>query len=237
MSVCMENRCRIMPGWEELFAQERGTVETILKQLDFDKICPETEKIFRFAEQRIDRVSVVILGQDPYPRRPAATGRAFEVGGLTDWRASFRQVSLKNILRLICKAYTGKLLSWRELLAALDDGSFVAAPPDRLFASWEEQGVLLLNTSLTCEIGKPGAHRKLWPDFSQKMISYIDRKAPDACWFLWGADAAKAAKAVRGKKYISRHPMLSGGAWPDDFFQNPCFEETKNCVDWRGKNI
>jgi uracil-DNA glycosylase len=68
-------------------------------------INPDAENVLRFLKVNLDNVKVVILGQDPYPQKGIATGRAFEVGGLASWRQNFRQISLKNIVRLLQKNY------------------------------------------------------------------------------------------------------------------------------------
>ena len=61
--------------------------------------------ILRFLTTDLHKAKVIWLGQDVYPMKGVATGRSFEVGGLTDWTRPFRQVSLKNILRLLHKQY------------------------------------------------------------------------------------------------------------------------------------
>jgi uracil-DNA glycosylase len=126
-------------------------------------INPDAENVLRFLKVNLDNVKVVILGQDPYPQKGIATGRAFEVGGLASWRQNFRQISLKNIVRLLHKNYNRifsyeDILSFRQIQNEIETGKFPILPPDKLFESWENQGVLLLNTSFTCIPGMPGSH-------------------------------------------------------------------------------
>ena len=85
------------------------------------------------------------------------TGRSFEVGNLSSWSDKFRQVSLKNIVRLLHKNYNyiedySKIKKFSDIQKEIEVGDFKILPPNKLFDSWEEQGVLCLNVYPTCEI-------------------------------------------------------------------------------------
>jgi uracil-DNA glycosylase len=121
-------------------------------------------KVMRFLKFPLSSAKIIILGQDPYPQPGVATGRAFEVGNLVSWGQPFKNVSLKNILRALYKAYTGEVISYSHLKQKFDN-EFPVLPPRQLFEHWESQGVLLLNTSFTCEPWKPGSHYQLWNRF------------------------------------------------------------------------
>ncbi|MCX7614264.1 MAG: uracil-DNA glycosylase [Clostridiales bacterium] len=221
-------------SWNPFFESKQSFLEELFQKIKFDSICPENNRIFRFAETDLNSVKIVILGQDPYPQKGAASGRAFEVSGLKNWTDPFRQISLKNILRLIFSAYNGECIKWNELKNQIINGSFPILSPDRLFSFWEQQGVLLLNSSLTCRENEPLSHQKLWQPFTEELIEYISKNRPDLIWFLWGNGANSIGKNANGKHYCSRHPMLCGGDCPDDFLKNPCFLETKHIIDWTG---
>lgn len=60
---------------------------------------------------------------------------------------------------------------------------------DQTLESWVKQGVLLINTTLTVEKGKPNSHKSVWKPFSINMISSIARTCPDAIFLLWGNEA------------------------------------------------
>ncbi len=221
-------------SWAPFVESEAGFLEEIGKKIASDELCPEPGLILRFARTDLAAAKVVILGQDPYPQKGTATGRAFEVGGLKSFLDPFPQSSLKNILRLIYAAYSGECIGWTGLKEKIKDGSFGILPPDRLFSSWERQGVLLLNSSLSCRAGEPMSHMRLWQPFSERLIRYVTEEKPELCWFLWGKNAERAAHNVTGRRYVSRHPMLCGGKSEDDFLKNPCFYETKDLVSWTG---
>ena len=215
------------------FLRSRTDLNQILHTVSGD-CTPAADKIFR-AFLPVEQVRVVILGQDPYPQPGAATGLAFEVGGLHSWKQPFRQVSLKNIVRLLYASYTGAdpySTAFSDVIAACDRGDFSLLPPDRLFSYWAENGVLLLNTALTCKPGYPGSHALLWQPVVDDLIGYVEEKAHPV-WFLWGKSAGAYADRVQ-TKFVSRHPMLCSPNWQDDFLKNPCFRQTASMMDWLG---
>lgn len=214
------------------FLKGRSDLSAILREVN-GECTPSAEKIFR-AAMPVDQVRVVILGQDPYPAEGAATGLAFEVNGLTSWKMPFRQVSLKNIVRLLYASYTDAdpyKTAYSDILKAMDRGEFSILPPDRLFSYWAENGVLLLNTALTCKTGYPGSHAELWQPLMDDLVKYVEDNA-HPIWFLWGKSAQKYGNVRHS--YCSRHPMLCSEKWEDDFLKNPCFRETADQIDWLG---
>jgi len=134
-------------------------------------------------------VSVVILGQDPYHGEDRgikqAHGLAFSVpDGVRP------PPSLKNILTELQSDTGGKSQVTGNL------------------SSWCEQGVLLLNASLTTRGGIAGAHRKLWTPFTSALLSFLGSQAQPIVFILWGADAQKY-KAVIASHHVvieSVHP-------------------------------
>ena len=225
------------PSWQPFLTAHQDELADILSAVQQDGFTPEESRILRFAETDLHALRVVILGQDPYPQPGAATGRSFEVAGLTSWLTPFRQASLRNLVRAIYRAETGETLTWREVQQKIADGSFSILPPDQLWGSLEAQGVLFLNTYLTCRPGAPLSHKKLWEPFAQALISYLDEvRGGELSWFLWGGDARRfGAYCPGGVHYESRHPMMCG-PWEDDFLRNPCFLATREMVSWTGKN-
>src|SRR5450756_854455 len=92
---------RVHPSWEPMLDED--TLQLLLdigKAIGADCL-PDPYLILRFLRTDMNLLQIVILGQDPYPGPGAATGRAFEVCGLKSWSEPFRQVSLKNIIRLV----------------------------------------------------------------------------------------------------------------------------------------
>jgi uracil-DNA glycosylase len=188
----------------------------------------------------LNDINVVILGQDPYPEKGKATGRAFEVGDLYSWNQKFRQVSLKNIVSLIYKNYNNideycEIKKFSEIQKEIEEGKFSILPPDKIFKSWEKQGVLLLNTYFTVIPGISGSHVSVWEKFSVELLRYISEENGEISWFLWGKQAEDKKQFIKsGRFYTSRHPMMCSEKYSDDFLRNDCFKNTMSIVNWLG---
>lgn len=141
---------------------------------------PSIENVFRvFKDIPIDKVRVVIIGQDPYIKPGEAIGRAFAVP--TD---KPMPPSLKVIFRELQREYN------------VDDINSI----DRTLSHWSDQGVMLLNTALTVEAGKSGSHSKLWMWFTEKVLGIISDYKRDAfqSWVVvsWGKHAQDIATSI-----------------------------------------
>lgn len=130
---------------------------------------------------------VVILGQDPYHGAGQAHGLCFSVK-----KGIEPPPSLKNI--------------YKELH---DDIGFTI-PTHGELTDWAKQGVLLLNTVLTVRNGSPNSHKGIgWEQFTDRVISEIDKKQTPVVFLLWGANARKKAEIIKNpihKKLITVHP-------------------------------
>lgn len=201
---------------------------------------PGSSKVLRFMGLGLNKMKVVILGQDPYKPLGVATGRSFEPANLYNWNDKFRQVSLKNIVRLIYKSLNNiedyeDIPSYKEITSKIVNGDFNIKEPKEWFNSLEKQGVLFLNTTLTCRIGVSNSHKSSWDNFSKKLITYISTENPELYWFLWGKEAISNKEFIEnGKVYTSNHPMMCSEKYEDDFLKGECFRDTKNIIDWLG---
>ena len=132
-------------------------------------------------------VRVVILGQDPYHGEGQAMGLAFSVP-----RGVRTPPSLRNV--------------YKEL--AFDLG--IAPPVHGDLTAWAEQGVLLLNTSLTVEAGQAAAHAKIgWEQVTDALIACASREAGHAAFLLWGNHARAKAPLIDAARHLvlqSAHP-------------------------------
>lgn len=236
----LQNIC-VNDSWLPFLTRSNiGLLEEIELHIFKQSYTPRKDKVLRFLEFPLDFVKVIILGQDPYPQEGTATGRAFEVGDLSSWEQSFRNISLKNILRAVYKAYTGEIIKY-NILKTKFASDFPVLPPDELFIHWEKQGVLLLNTSFTCETGNPGSHRSLWKSFTDRLLVFINEKAGNAVWFLWGKHATDASDHLGIKNSITQmHPMMcynDPNRRTDFLYGNiNCFEKFIDMIDWTGYN-
>lgn len=112
---------------------------------------------------------VIFLLQDPYPQRGVATG-----------------IALGN------KAGTKELSPSLEVIKEACINYEIPHPPikfDETLESWGRQGVLLLNSALTCEMGIVGSHVMLWRPFISKLIENLSHKEPGLIYVLFGSQA------------------------------------------------
>lgn len=152
------------------------------------EIYPSKENIFSaFNSTSFENLRVVILGQDPYPTPGHAHGLAFSVG----CNVSKLPKSLKNIF----------IELENDLNIKNDSGHLI---------SWAQQGVLLLNSILTVEKGKPGSHADIgWELFTDNVIDIISSKKDNIVFVLWGNYAQKKGRKINRNKHLvieSAHP-------------------------------
>ena len=147
---------------------------------------PRGTRLAALALTPLDKVKVVILGQDPYHGPGQAHGLSFSV------QPGVRvPPSLANI--------------YKELAADL--GLPIAGHGN--LTHWAEQGVLLLNAVLTVEDGQPASHQgKGWEAITDAVVAAAAAKAEPCVFLLWGSHAQKKAQAVAGLQH-SRHLVLS----------------------------
>ncbi|NLW17989.1 MAG: uracil-DNA glycosylase [Firmicutes bacterium] len=227
------------PSWADYLTNERlAQLEDIENKIGtgYD---PAPHLVLRFLTTDLTQMQVVILGQDPYPQPGVARGRAFEVGGLTSWLDNFPQSSLRNIVRLLYRTYKGindyaAIPKFQQIREEIRRGTWQILPPHKLFAAWEAQGVLLLNTCFTVK-GKPGEHAAIWLDFTRELLQYISEVKPNLHWFLWGKHAQSFMPYISsGIFHCSRHPMLCSPRYEDDFLRSDCFHATRELINWLG---
>ena len=147
----------------------------ILNEISNDKkISPNLNNIFKALEYcSFSSTKVVIFGQDPYFQKDVANGLAFSVEPNKPLPPS-----LKNIYKEI-----------ESDIGALSNNN-------GYLKSWADQGVLLLNSALTVEVGKPGSHSKIgWQDFIFEIVKIINKKE-NVVFILWGNDAKKYIKYI-----------------------------------------
>lgn len=168
-------------------------------------IFPKKQQVFSAFTTDLNRVTVVILGQDPYHTPGAAHGLAFSVPN-----SQPIPPSLVNIYKEI------------------DSDIGHHANKTGYLKSWQEQGVLLLNNVLTVEAHKAGSHRgKGWETFTEAVIKYLNETRPHLVFILWGRDARNKKSLINTSKHLvleSAHPSpLSAYS---GFFGNHHFSKT-----------
>ena len=170
----------VPPAWREIVDLE--DVAQIGANLG-PNFLPSSKLIFKSLEVDPDDVKVVIVGQDPYPNSQHAMGLAFSVPA----EVGVLPASLKNI--------------YKELEADL---GIIRENGD--LSAWLEQGVLLLNMSLTVLPNETGSHSKIgWQVITQQIISDVAKRGAVAV--LWGREAQLMSKyfAIEDQ-FIAPHP-------------------------------
>ena len=151
-------------------------------------IFPAAENVFKALQLvPLENVKVVILGQDPYHGLSQAHGLSFSVPNNTKIPPS-----LQNI--------------FKELESDLQIKPSASGDLTR----WAQQGVLLLNSVLTVQQDLAASHQKKgWEQFTDKIISIIDKNCDHVVFILWGSYAQKKAEFVDQSRHLvlkSAHP-------------------------------
>ena len=163
----------IETDWKNLLFSSLSDENEKLKQFYDKTIFPPNNQIFRaFSKFNIQDTKVVIIGQDPYPsidkntQKPFACGLSFAIQKGQKIAPSFR-----NICNEMYRCYKNKRSDNPELTDLVD------------------QGVLLLNRSLTVVKDEPNSHKNIWKKFTNNIIEYISRHCKNVVFILWGRNA------------------------------------------------
>ena len=161
----------------------------LTKEYNKKNIYPALEDLFNsFKYTDYENVKVVILGQDPYHGKGQAMGLSFSVN-----KGIKIPPSLKNIYKEICCEY-----GYKDI------------PNNGDLTKWAMQGVLLLNSVLTVEEGKPNSHKnKGWEIFTDNIIKILNDKATPIVFMFWGNYAISKVKYITNSKHLiltSSHP-------------------------------
>jgi uracil-DNA glycosylase len=173
-------------GWLALPFFRDGAAERIAAAVDARAaagaaVLPPADAVFNaLSLTPLERVKVVILGQDPYPTPGDAHGLAFSYVG-----SRRLPPSLKTIL------------------AEMADDLGCPAPACGDLSHWAHQGVLLLNTALTVEAGAAGAHLQLgWSALADQAVAAVSAERPAIVFMLWGAPARRRAALIDRNKHL-----------------------------------
>ena len=213
---------RINQGWKKELDQEfekdyfKDLAKYVKNEYSENKCFPPAEEIFAaFEHSDFEDTKVVILGQDPYHGIGQANGLCFSVSdGITF------PPSLKNIFKEI------------------EDDLNKQVPETGNLQRWADQGVLLLNATLSVRAHEAGSHQKKgWERFTDKVIQTISEKKENVVFLLWGGYAKKKAKLIDDSKHLiltSGHPSplsANRGYW----FGNKHFSKANDYLGVHGK--
>ena len=158
--------------------------ETVTKfyAAETKRVFPPEELIFRaFDLCSFEKLKVVILGQDPYPTLGNANGLCFSVA---------------DSIKVLPKSLKNIFLEVQEDLK-------IDVPKNGNLERWAQQGVLLLNTILTVEEGKPNSHKDIgWEKFTDALIHKISTEKSQLVFLLWGRNAIAKKEIIDCKKHL-----------------------------------
>lgn len=185
---------KIEPSWRNRLQKEfdapyfRNLAEFVRKEYQTTTCYPPAGKIFNaFNLCPFDQVKVVIVGQDPYHEPGQAEGLCFSVADGVPYPPS-----LQNIFKEI----------------AADLGRPI--PTSGSLVRWAEQGVLLLNATLTVRAHQAGSHQRYgWEEFTDAVIRQLAAEREHLVFILWGSYAQKKGLVVDRTRHMvltSAHP-------------------------------
>lgn len=213
---------KLEPSWKAALQSEfeeayfTELTEFVKSEYKSGTVYPPPKFIFRAFELcPFDSVKVVILGQDPYHGPGQANGLSFAVN-----EGVALPPSLRNIFQEL-ESDLGKPLENRS-------GDL---------SRWAEQGVLLLNATLTVRARTAGSHQnKGWEQFTDAVIRVLSEKREHLVFILWGNYAkAKGAHIDRTKHLVIESPHPSPFSAYNGFFGSKPFSKTNEYLETQGE--
>ena len=180
--------------WREFVEAEaeQPYFRQLMNRVDAERECcevypPRQDMFSCFRACPLDRVKVVIIGQDPYHGPGQAHGMSFSV------RPGVKlPPSLQNIFK------------------ELHDDLGIEAPTSGFLEPWAKQGVLLMNTSWSVRRGQAGSHAGYgWAEFSEHVLQLLNEYDQPLVFVLWGAHAQNVGQVITNPQHLklaSAHP-------------------------------
>ncbi len=212
---------KIEENWKQALANQfaqpyfQALSQFVRTEYSSHKVYPPAKLIFSaFDSCPFNDVKVVIIGQDPYHGIGQAHGLCFSVG-----EEVRMPPSLVNI--------------FKELNADLG----IPIPENGSLTRWAEQGVLLINATLTVRAAAPGSHQgKGWEEFTDAAISALNKEKQNLVFILWGAYAQRKGEFIDRSRHLvieSAHP--SPFAAHRGFFGSKPFSRANEYLSSLGK--
>lgn len=163
-----------------------------LKTTDSSTLCPSIKNVFKaFKLCSYSECKVILVGQDPYPQKGVAQGILF--GNSSDTPEDKLSPSLKVV---------------KESVINFDiPHNLITFDPT--LESWAKQGILMLNSALTTEVGKVGIHTLKWRPFIGSFLKNMSEKNPGIIYVFFGSQAKSLANYINSNnnyKLFIEHP-------------------------------
>ncbi len=210
----------IEAGWKSVLLDQfqspyfRTLKEFLVEEKKKYTLYPPGRLIFNaFQRTPFDRVKVVILGQDPYHGKDQAHGLCFSVP-----QGIPKPPSLVNI--------------FKELQADIG----IPIPEHGTLDKWADQGVLLINATLTVRDSQAGSHQKHgWETFTNRVIEVVSQEKNGVVFLLWGRFAQAKESLIDSSKHLilkSAHPSPLSAY--NGFFDCKHFSLTNDYLEKQG---
>ena len=177
-------RSQLHPSWAQALQDLLPLLDGIEKSLLGKNYLPSHENVMKAFSLDLEKCKVLIVGQDPYPTAEHAMGLSFSVP------AKVKRIppTLRNI--------------FKELQSDLS----VSQPINGDLTHWHDQGVVMLNRTLTCVAGESNSHTNLgWSQITDRCAQVLGERG--IIGILWGKNAAELVKFFATDKIIaSAHP-------------------------------
>jgi len=183
-----------------IFSSEFTDIISKLYELSINdkRFTPTLKQLFRaFEECPYDDLKVVFIGQDPYPQLGVADGISFSCSNTNKL-----QPSLKFILQEVDRTVYGNHVISEDLD----------------LKRWSNQGILMLNTALTVEVGKIGSHYDIWKNFTAYLLDWLNNYNPGLIYVYMGKKAEEWSELTNNNnyKFSVKHPAsaaYNGSKW------------------------
>lgn len=212
-------------GWHNLmkgylvsndFVKVLKTLEELVN--DDKRFTPPLKDVFRaFTECPLDNLKVVIVGQDPYPQLGVADGIAFSCS-----KKDKKEASLRYIHKAIAKTVYNDEVDFNSLSNDL--------------SGWSAQGVLMLNTALTTEVGKIGKHMDIWKPFIGYLIDMLNSIDKEVIFVFLGKKAQEYEELVDDIKHFilrASHPASAAYNKQKEWDCNDVFNKVNEILESR----
>lgn len=212
----------IESSWKKVLKEEfdkpyfKNLTEFVKSEYQSQIIYPPGNKIFAaFDQTSFEKVNVVIIGQDPYHGPNQANGLCFSVQDGIPFPPSLRNI-------------------FKELNSDLG----LPIPQSGNLERWANQGVFLLNATLTVRASQAGSHQKKgWEEFTDVVIQKLSGEKEKLVFILWGAYAQKKGNVIDPSKHLvikSAHPSPLSAH--NGFFGSKPFSQTNHFLKSIGKS-
>lgn len=217
----------INPTWDEFLYSEfekpyfKKMSQFLSQEYATKTIYPPKKEVFSsFYYTDLDKVKVVIIGQDPYHEPNQACGMCFAVKPGVEMPPSLRNI-------------------YKEI----ENDLGIKMSSNAYLVNWAKQGVLLLNSVLTVEKGKANSHKDIgWMEFTDNVLRYLNQQNQPMVFMLWGNNAKSKLPLLTNKNHLiltAAHPSPLSAY--NGFFGCRHFSKANNYlkengieeIDWR----